>query len=377
MNSNQLTTHLHELSRKPEGGAPRRDWVSKNRELLLMQVRNTTNQEHTPGWLDVVTQWFAVFVPTESVLMGARALGVFMLVFGTVALGGLASARAYRDAMPGDLFYKTKLAIEKVQFALAPTDEYKVQLHVEYADRRIEELARLADMSFSRQAYIPAALDEFNAEVSQVNDLLNRLRTTDPAGVSTVANLVARKMETYKSVLRKARPTLAPEASLAVAKSRSIVEQATIRAMAVIVEKNLDGNVSPNLVANRLDDNLNEAEANIASVIPKGDAAADAKTAKARAAIAEAKKLVTEEKYQAALLKIQEVATLTDEADTANQTAPATAAQPKTATGTTSDSAGAAAAATTTTKTDATAPASSGSTSTSAKTGADAGSGTH
>lgn len=315
MTHKELATILKQIKNERRGGAPHDVWVKRNRDILLMQVRNTTDVTAKPGLGEYVRHLFSIFFPTEGFMMAARALGVFLLVVGTVFGGGLASAQVYRDATPGEFMYKVKLSVEAAQLLLAPNDEYKTRLHTEFADHRLDEAARLAEGDASRQALVPGVLASFNAEVAALSSGLEALTSSDPEGVAEVAKLMERKMAVYQNALRKASATLPADLQHAVAVSRDLVDDVTIKAIAVIVEKHLAGSSdAPRaVVVTKFEERLKQAEAKIDAAPATEDAAKTARSAKAKAAIAAAKELLKDENYQAALTKIEEVAELTKE----------------------------------------------------------------
>jgi len=315
MNSKNVQDILKKVKNERRGGSPHDVWVKRNREVLLMQVRNTTGTVR-PSFAQAASHAFSIFFPTEGLLMVGRAMAAFILVVGAVFGGGLVSAQVYSDALPGQLMYRVKLSVERAQLMLAPNEDYRTRLHTEFADNRIEEISNLAEAPTAQQTHVPVVLAKFDAEVRALQSGLEKLKASNPDHVVEVAKLMERKMAIYQSILRKSSATLPASAHPAIARSRDLVDGATISAIAVIVEKHLAGasDAPAAVVVNKFEERLRQAEAKIASTPePTGDTAPAAveKTAKAKAAIAEAKVLIKEEHYEAALSKIAEVAELT------------------------------------------------------------------
>jgi hypothetical protein len=285
----------------------------------MMQVRNSAGVATRQTFGGTMRHLFGIFAPAETFAMAGRAVGIFLLVIGTVFGGGLVSAGVYGNAAPGDTFYSLKTAMETVQLTLAPNEEYKIQLHAEFADRRMDELSRLAENGPDRRQYVPQVLAAFERDVLALQTGLEKTKTDFPASAADVAKLLERKMAVYQNLLRKAGNLLAPDHAAAVAASRDLVDGATIKAMAVLVEKHLAGDehASKNVVVSKFEDRLRQAENRLGSA----DAAAP-KASKAKAAIAEAKSLIKEEKYEAALAKMEEVVELTKEAEAEEGTVP-------------------------------------------------------
>jgi hypothetical protein len=297
-----------------------------------MQVRNTVSSESKQSIREQVARLFEIFLPMEGIMMTARAVGVFLLVAGTALGGGLASAQINRDAIPGSLSYKMKIAIEGAQIALAPTDAYRTQLHTEFADRRMDELAHLADGSAKQQAQIPATLAAFNGEVAALGNGLEALKASDPQGVIETAKLLERKMAVYQDTLHKVQVLAAADVQPGLRDSLGTVDGVTLRAMSVIVEHHIAGDIEApkNVVVTKFEDRIKDAESKLQN-------APAAKNTAAKAAIAAAKELIKEEKYEAALSKIVEVAKLTEEGDPDAGVTPAPVAKPDAAAPTKTD----------------------------------------
>lgn len=285
----------------------------------MMQVGNTTDLATRPKFGEMADRLFNIFVPVEALAIAGRAIGLFVIAVGTIFGGGLVTAQATRDAAPGNSLYEAKLAVEKVQLALAPNEDYRTRLHTDFADRRMDEIARLAEAPTTEQKQVATVVEGFGREVIALKDGLEKLRVADEPGVSETAKLLERKMAVYQNVLRKAGETLPPSAHASLSSARELVDGVTISAMAVLVEKNLAGDVNAprSVVASKFENRLEQAEAKLQVAEAKDGETAAPKAKQAKAAIAAAKELVKNQDYQAALTKIVEVAQLTKEVEDA------------------------------------------------------------
>lgn len=312
MKNTQVKSILQDIKNERRGGAPRDGWVSQNRDILMMQVRNTTDASTRRTFGEYVRHFFGIFVPMESVMVTVRATGVFLLMIGIVLGGGLTSAQLYGGAVPGDMFYGMKLAVEKAQLTLAPNDEYRTRLHTEFADKRMDEVARLAEGSVLQQQNVPLALTALEGELLALHEGLSTLAATDPEGVVEVAKLLERKMAVYQKMLRTASMTLPADVRIKVAFTRNLMDDLSISALAVIVERYLAGHAQAprTVVISKLGQHVDQAEDALAVGDEEQNDLPEAKV-RAQAAIAQARVLIEKEQYQAALLKIEEVAELT------------------------------------------------------------------
>jgi len=320
MTQNATKKLLQTIKDERRGGAPREDWVTRNREILLMQVSNTTDADRRPKTLEQLHHLFGIFMPLETATMAVRTFGIFLLVIGTVLGGGLASAQMYHGAMPGEMLYGVKMAVEHVQLALSPNDEYKFGLDVEFADRRIDEIARLAESSDRHQELLPDVLASFERSVIALRGGLEKLQADDPDGAVELAKMLERKMTTYQGLLQKTAGVLSPERRVAVNVTRNSIDDTAIVAMSIIVRSHIDGDerASRSVVVSKFEDRIKQAEHNLDSVIAAQDIFEEKSPAiRAKTAIAEAKLLIEKEDYKAALGKIVEVAELTKEAEEA------------------------------------------------------------
>ncbi len=316
MTNKKLDTILGQIKNERRGGAPHADWVSRNKEVLMMQVRNTTDASAKNPMGVVARHLFATFFPSEQLSMAARAFGVFVLAGGIVLSGGVATAQLYGDAVPGDLAYGMKTAIEKTQLVLAPNDSYKMHLLTDFSDRRMDEIARLAEGSGSQQALIPGVLTSFEKNVIAMQTSIEGMRASDPENVIETAKLMERKMVVYHNALRKASASVPSDIRIHLALTGNLVDDGMVTALAMIVEAHLAGNerAPGSVLTSKFESRIRQAEEALATVEEAAAAPATAANKqKAQQAIAAAKELVQKEEYQAALLKIEEIAQLTKE----------------------------------------------------------------
>ncbi|KPJ84807.1 hypothetical protein AMJ57_05405 [Parcubacteria bacterium SG8_24] len=283
----------------------------------MMQVRNTTDLRTRPSLGTYTRHFFGAFLPYENLVLATRAIGVFVLAVGIVMGGGLASAQVYRDAAPGEMFYGMKLAVERVQLVLAPNQEYRTRLHLEYADRRMDEVSRLAEGSAADQEYLTEVLAGLERELAGLRDGLADLKGSDPEGVVEVAKLLERKMAIYHNGLRKASDYVSPRLRISLLAAMDTVDGVSITSMAVIVEKHLAGDEQAprRVVVSKFEERLRVAEEKLGALPVADEAEGPAVTSRVRSSLAEAKQLLEKEDYQAALSKIVEVAELTKEAE--------------------------------------------------------------
>jgi len=283
----------------------------------MMQVRNTMDLRTQTGLGEKMRHLFDIFVPAQAFATAGRAFAVFALAVSTILGGGLVSAGAFRAAAPGDSLYKMKLAVEDAQLLLAPNAEYRTRLHTEFADRRLDEIAKLAEGSVRDHAEAVKVLALFSTQVEALKTGLENLRAEDPAGVTESAKLLERKMAVYQDVLAKAAASLPSSARHEIARTLDVLDGVAISAMAVIVENHLagDARTPQNLIVNKFEDHLKTAQAKLDSAVARDGEHVQPSAEAANAALARAKELLKQQNYQAALTTMVEVAELTKEVE--------------------------------------------------------------
>ncbi|MFH1046899.1 MAG: DUF5667 domain-containing protein [Patescibacteria group bacterium] len=318
MNHENLKNLLQSTRNERRGGAPREDWVTQSRDILLMQVKNTTDANDRPKMLAKLHHLFGIFVPVDATFVAVRTVGVFLLMIAAVLGGGLASAQLYNNSMPGEMLYNVKLAVEKTQLVLSPNDEYRLSLHAEFADRRVNELAFLSESAGFNKELVLDTLVAFEQDVVALRGSLEQMQAEDPIAAVEVAKLLERKMTLYHSLLQKAAINLPPDVRLAVNATRNRIDDLAISAMAIVVQGHIQGDTraSRTVIVNKFEDRIKQAESSLDTVIAEQNIYEETAPAiRAKTAIAEAKILLEEENYQAAMAKIVEVAELTKEAE--------------------------------------------------------------
>jgi two-component system alkaline phosphatase synthesis response regulator PhoP len=82
----------------------------------------------------------------------------------------LGTAFASRNTLPGDALYSVKTLVEDIQYAAALDEVNRAQLHLEFAEKRLEEVTSL--MNQRRYEDIPAGLYGFESEMREATWVL-------------------------------------------------------------------------------------------------------------------------------------------------------------------------------------------------------------
>ena len=175
MNEKELIGKLRELRQIK----PNRDWVVLTKSQILGEER--------PG-LRAGLFHFPIF---RVAYAGLVAAFVLFGLFGTS-----------QSSLPGELLYPIKKITEKAQ-AVFVSETEKPQASLELADKRLEELTKIAQTNQVKK--LAPAINEFQASVSEAARNLSRIdaTTTDAVAVKKVvdrAKNIEKKVEEVKSL---------------------------------------------------------------------------------------------------------------------------------------------------------------------------------
>ncbi len=98
-----------------------------------------------------------------------------------LSVGSAGIAYAAQDSLPGDGLYGVKIGIESARLALASAPDARVRLLTEFADQRIAEASAL--INSNREADLGRALDEYQAEIDELQILIGDLPAADRSAV--------------------------------------------------------------------------------------------------------------------------------------------------------------------------------------------------
>lgn len=151
---------------------PSQSWVALNKQVLLNQIATDTKVASKVGMAEysaMVLQAFRMrfFQPAAVMLL---ILGVF--------LGSSLTINAAFYSLPGENLYPVKLALEKTHVALVSSEEKRVELKIEFAQKRVAELDKVVTSSESteiKKKKIEAVTKEFKNNVASVNEYLNKV----------------------------------------------------------------------------------------------------------------------------------------------------------------------------------------------------------
>ncbi len=157
-------------------------------------------------------------------------LAVGMLIAVCLAmftLGGLgATAYAAQDALPGDALYAVKTGIEQSRIALTSGAINQARLNIQFADRRLDEMLKLAEQE--RYEDLGTAVAEFRAYTGNAIDALGAIAiATGPVQAREMSTLVAGVLTRQSLALNQLAASLPENAQPMLQKALATTEGAS------------------------------------------------------------------------------------------------------------------------------------------------------
>jgi hypothetical protein len=202
MTKKEILKQLHNLNQdiKPDA-----EWKASNREILLSQIKAqtlTSQTEHKILW--------HVFWAKKFMLAAYKPLGAMILIFGVILGGYTMTVGAAKNSLPGDFLYPIKLTTERMQVNLAGNDEKKTNLEIVFAERRLEEMQKVADKSgndSTKKENLQVSLQKYQESINNVKSGLSKLEKTDSKTALKVAKLIDEKTKGYVDILKQQNDT--------------------------------------------------------------------------------------------------------------------------------------------------------------------------
>ncbi len=159
-----------------------------------------------------------------------RPLATSFAVVVFMVAGWVGSTNASFDSLPGDQLYPVKLAMEKVQLAVALNIEQKSRLELEFTSRRLNEMVELtAERSLANPVKVQMAVNSFKDSVTSLSTELTNHDSTE------LAKAVGRKTQTYKTTVKSSATDVPKEVAAQVAEVQKIIDDTQDQAMDVII----------------------------------------------------------------------------------------------------------------------------------------------
>ena len=266
-----LIKNLKRISEFEAGGRPQEDWLISNRDILMSQIRPATDQRETEyQFAERNYYWqYANNIFRQRIMKPAMA--VFVL-FGLM-LGYSATMTVANSSLQGDILYPVKTAQERVQLVLTFSEEREAQLHIDFAQRRLNELNRISQQSGDSQEKadkITKTVANLSKEVNSAKDKLNKISIASVDTVLTIAKEIDRNTLDLEQKITEVRDSLSDEIKNQVgdtlAQAIDTAKDTGSSALSVMVDKYTQGDsgISDQEIISRLAERIKSAEEDLA-----------------------------------------------------------------------------------------------------------------
>jgi hypothetical protein len=186
-----------ELMRPTPGRDPQ--LVTQGRERFLAELEGIPVASSL-GWLAGLFKFGASGTGGKNRKFAFSTILALIVV--AVMLFGGASATAYasQSALPGDALYPIKTSLELTQISLANDAYLRAQLHLEFAQRRMNEITEL--LLQGRNSDVEFASSEFEYYIQQAMEATQTVIAADPERGAELSKLVSQALLDYAVALK-------------------------------------------------------------------------------------------------------------------------------------------------------------------------------
>ncbi len=257
---------------------PKKDWVATQRELLLTQIKSQSASKHQSVFIN---GWylFKSALPTSFLRFAAKPVGAFVVLCVFVFSTGILGVNASRASLPGDFLYPVKLTSEKVKVGFTVAGEKQAELHVQFAEERVNEIEKVSanEIELSKKKdKIKVAVDGLKKELVKAQDTLDKAKDNTQQKAQNVvdsAKKVDQKATELNEKIKKTKEGLSEDQEIteALTEAEEAVEKTSVKAVAVIVDKYVGGDVQLSEVelVEVIDNKINNAKEKVTAMTVK------------------------------------------------------------------------------------------------------------
>jgi len=267
MERDNLIKQLKKIGQTKAGGHAREAWVRDTRAELMAKAENdlrempkvkTGDVKQLALALDMGTGWQKSFRPVVAAVVAV------ILVFG----GWTATVSASYNSLPGERLYSVKIFNEGTQISLTPTKESKTKMRMDFAGRRLDEVAKLVESPVTeKEKRIEDAMNLFKKNIEDVEKDLDEIKTKKNSKKAVdVAKDVDRKAEEYEKTIKETMNKIPEQNKEKAKEAKAVVGEVGVKAVEVLLEKHLEGDnedVSEEEMIEKLTKKLQTAEESI------------------------------------------------------------------------------------------------------------------
>jgi hypothetical protein len=244
--SSNLIKQLKDLKEEIK---PLDSWVNEKRDILVAQISSQISPKKSSY---AVNSWFLAksVMPGSFLKFVARPIGVISLLAIFVFGSGMLSVNASKGSLPGDFLYSVKLTSEKVKVSLTSAKEKKAQLHVGFAEERMNEIETVLvtekDATIKQQK-VKTAVVELKKDLQKAQDTIEEAKNEPEDSASVVLSAQAIEKKTGEISVKIEQNKQGSLDDKEITKDLNEAEDATsetsVKAIEVIIDKYEDGEV--------------------------------------------------------------------------------------------------------------------------------------
>ncbi|MFA5358316.1 MAG: DUF5667 domain-containing protein [Patescibacteria group bacterium] len=217
-------------------GQPDSEWVKRNRDILLYQVKAQQSSRFEMFSKDGANYTWSVFRLLFPTSFAYRLTAVVCLMLVLIASSSVTTTWADRS-LPGDFLYPVKLTSERVQLAFTFDQESETKLQVEFAGKRLQEVEQISlgdESDVNKADKIKTSLNGYKKNIQQVkNDLEKINKESEPGKAAELASLVSKQVGDYSTVLGNKATVPTSDINEAILASDQVVD----KSIDVVLEK--------------------------------------------------------------------------------------------------------------------------------------------
>ena len=299
MERDNLIKQLKTIGETKAGGRASEAWVRNTRDRLMAKAKSDLEAMPRVEAGDVKQLALALDMGMgwqKSLRPVVAAVVAVILVFG----GWTATVSASYNSLPGEKLYSVKIFTEGTQLSFNPSKENKTKMRMDFAGRRLDEVAKLVESPVSqKEKRIEDAMSLFKKNMEDVEKDLEEIKSgKDSKKVVDVAKDVDRKAEAYEKTIKETMNKIPDEAKGKAKEAKAVVGGVGVKAIEVLLEKHLQGqteDVSEEEVVEKLTKKLQAAEESIQELELADEEAAETADEEGEAADEEAVETADEE----------------------------------------------------------------------------------
>jgi hypothetical protein len=318
--SKEIIRQLKSLKHAETG--PNEEWLKKNRELLLSQIKNTVPAKNKIKFsFDNLWQAASIFLPQSFVYKIMRPVTAIILIFAMGVGSWVTTVKASYESLPGEWLYSAKRATETLQSVgteVVGSKNDAASLHGEFAKRRAAEIKGIVSQNDqSKIKIVSQTVNDLKNELSSVNNKLEEIKTANDSTGETAKN-INKTTQDIQKVLKEIKVNLlvndvasTGNLSSEVSQVKDLAKETALNAVEVMVVKHLQGDtsVSKDEVKQAINEQLQSAVTDAAqsqqSMVEVNKAVGIVKTEVSAAIVQDIKNSVTTNNTQALSDKIE------------------------------------------------------------------------